>query len=422
MEENKNNVVGLTPEQFDALAARITVKPEDIAAAVKNAMPPAPEPKIEVVGERKPNYIPRAVAYMSYMHAVQNRETSAAEKARARLLTLNGEVTDSMLAAEDKEARNILTQGGLKPNRIETYMRAMSTLTDSAGGFTIPKPIFAQIFVTMDDYGIARRFGNVFNMTSKTLDLASIATAPTVGWVGELARKPESDGVFARRILTAYKLAGVMSWSDELEEDQIVELLPTWLELLAINAASKEDQAFLLGDGTATYGNHTGIRGIVTVGNTVTSALTTANLLNVRNKVKTSEQRNARWFMHPTIEQAILTEQAGLDAKNLAPVIVDNQRGRIASIWGFPVELSDLMPTAGAGNTLVLFGNPNNVMVGIRKPFEFVTSREGVISDAAGVVTFNALTQNGTILVAEESVALGVPNAFVNGFARLVQS
>lgn len=155
--------------------------------------------------------------------------------------------------------------------RNEAERRALSEGTDSAGGYTVPKPL-ALIFIDrLRAASVVMRAGaTTVDMTSDTLAIARLATDPTMSWRLENAEITASDPTFERVLLDAKSLAGLVKVSRELIEDSIN--IGAMLENAFIQAAAVEfDRACLYGSGSS--GEPTGLAltsGINEVDNTVT--------------------------------------------------------------------------------------------------------------------------------------------------------
>jgi len=78
-------------------------------------------------------------------------------------------------------------------------------------------------------------------------------------------------------------------------------------------------------------------------------------------------------------------------------------------MWGYPVYLSDKMPSSTAINTkYVIFGNLKHLFLGMREEIGVA------ISDSATIGTDNLFAQNMSAVrvVTRHAVAVGLPKAF----------
>src|SRR5690606_3137328 len=107
-----------------------------------------------------------------YKEALSVIETSGLDKAaQHRIRTLIDGYTEDLQALRSvpKTKRNERGLSPLIPETAAESQRTMSTLTDTAGGYLVPTPMLAQIFVFVEEYGYARSMFTVMPMTSDTL-------------------------------------------------------------------------------------------------------------------------------------------------------------------------------------------------------------------------------------------------------------
>lgn len=394
--------------------------------ALAEVLRPTPRDLARVVGPRTPHYRQRFLALMGLQAARGAEDQNASAVLERKLKDLNGEITDEMRYDEYMIARNhIETTLGWKGERLE---RTMSTLTDGAGAYAVPLPIAAEIFVVIEEVGVARRNSRAVQVVHKSLALNSVGTKITAYWTAENATYTASDPALERALLTPYKLTALTSWSHELDEDEAQALLPLRIELIGEAMAEKEDIAFFNGDGTTTYGSITGLLNLSSAvavvqgaGDTAHTDITMAKLRAMKYAVSLKRRRGAKYYMNPAILDIIEGLEYDQAASNL-PGITRNSAGEITRIWGHEYELSEDMPaTAGADTPYVVFGNAMRYTLrGEKAGMSIETTRVGVIHNSGnGQVTYNALTQDGTILAARQRVTYGVPDAFEESFAVL---
>lgn len=359
---------------------------------------------------------------------------AAAEAAEARTL-LDGRVLD--LAARHR-CRGILEnyeealhdlravpadrRGGQTP-LVDASVRTMSTLTDTAGGYLVPTPMLAELLVFIEEYGYVRSLFRTVNMTSDTLEWKKVGTKPVAAWYGELERITASDMTFGDGGLSTSKLAGITSWSKELQEDAMVALLPTYIQLMGEAMAEKEDLAGIKGDGTATYG---GFRGVLDLGAADGASVYTMgsgdvslaninleDLLAASKAVTKSRRRGAKWLLSESTVTALVTLKKNNEANNY--ILLDpNNPARIAGFLGYPLVdpegIEDsFFPTNAAGTAFGAFGDFSRSIFGIRRGMTVETSDTAVLNDAAGAVTLNAMQQDAVIAKVTERVAIGHP-------------
>lgn len=374
---------------------------------------------VTVGDDLTPNWMKRTAAYFNAVVAHGQDRVSDLQKYKRELSGYTESVTDQMRNAEMAEARRNIKDSGL--SRIQ-QVRALSTLTGAAGGDLLPKPFLSEVFVIIEERGVARNFFRGVPMGSKDLDLKDVATKPVVNWTDEAADISESQPAFGNQKLDTKKLAALTPWTTELQEDEVFGLLPILQELFAEAILEKEDEAGFIGDGSSTYGGFTGILNLAgaqtfTMANGSTSFFDTTadDYRKLVDQVSLARRRNARYFMHPDIISHI-ERLKDTDGNYIYRKPGDDSRP--ATLWGYPVTLTEVMPNASddaAESKFVVFGDPNRMLFGTRRGITLMTSMEGAIT-AGNNVSFNALTNDGAILRITERIGFKAPieDAFAN--------
>jgi HK97 family phage major capsid protein len=106
--------------------------------------------------------------------------------------------------------------------RNEAERRALSEGTDSAGGFTVPKPLSIEFIDRLRAQSTVIRAGaRTVPMESDTLAIARLDTDPTVSWKAENAALTDSDPTFSRVLLDSKTMGAFVRVSRELLDDSI---------------------------------------------------------------------------------------------------------------------------------------------------------------------------------------------------------
>lgn len=431
--ENTNTGV----PQFD-MAALSTMIAEQVRATVDAVAPkaeqkavevnPAPaEAKPEVKGERVPQWERRAVKLlnasvkMSRADNEQERMQAAAEIAEIERQTRAA--ADWQKGEEDAEAKEVISAAGLSK---KAQKRLHSTLSGPAGEFLLPKPFLAQVFSITEEYGVARRYFQSIPMGSKDLDLKNVATKPSAVWTGEGANFTESDLVLGEQKLTVAKLSTITSWTTEQDEDQAISLLSVYAQNVGESFAEKEDLAAFIGDGTSTYGGFTGLANYAGVeaftmgsGDLAIADIVEADLRATLKGLTQAKRSGGMWFMHYDVWDHItkLENTAGFRIHTASI-----EGGTIMRLFGYPVVLVEAMPNPtgdDASETFAVFGNPSRFLMGQRRGLSVDTSREAILSNSSGVVTYNAYQADGQLLRMSERVGFQVPTAYQGAIATL---
>lgn len=435
--------VQLTDEQLQRVIQEIrgAAQPtEDDVKRILDSIAPerAPKevditPKATVQGDRVQHWKRRAVKYFDAL------ALGATDSQRSiRLITeLEREVTQMPLEQrrdEEAETKRIIDEAPLSRQQKDrlmewlevgpyTRLHTTSTVDAAAAGFLLPRPFLAELFVLIEQYGVCRRLFRAVPMTSRSISLKNVAGRPSVSWTNEGANIVASDAAFAEGTMTLNKLAGISSWTSELEEDQAIALLPTLIELFAESFSMEEDRAGLIGDGTPPFGGFTGLLNlpgatVVTlgVGLSTGAQLDEAGLRDAKNALTLARRTGARWFMHPTFHELIAQLQNAAGWRIFQENITGNAPD---TLLGFPIEYSEVMPTVatvGANTRFMILGDPKRALMGQGRGITADISREAVLQDPAGNIVYNAYQADGALIRITERLAFATPAAVQPAF------
>lgn len=372
----------------------------------------------------------RTVRYFNALVAKKENEEVGAKLLRGLQKEVESMDNESIIS-EEREARDVIANSNLSAIKKSTLMSSLeirlhttSTSDTPKAGYLLPKPFLAELFVIVENYGKARQEFRTIPMSSKDIDLKNVATKVVANWIDEGANITADDFVFAEGELTTKKLAGLTNWTNELEEDMAISLLPITQDIFAESIALKEDQAAFIGDGTGAYGSFTGLAelsGAVTVvgasGETDATFMAEVDIRAMKNGLSEARQIGAKWFMHRTVKDAI--EQFENTAGNrifqagIAGTSPD-------TLLGFPIVTVEAMPAysaVGAGDPFIILGNPKRALMGQRRGITADISRDAVIQNGSGTIVYNAFQADGALLRITERVGFKVPSAYESGFA-----
>ena len=294
-----------------------------------------------------------------------------------------------------------------------------SGLSGPAGELLIPKPMMTTLHTTVEEYGLAQRLGENVVMTGpgNSLRLDSISTAPTATWVGEDELFSVSNMRLDENVLSVYKIGVVSSITQELEdEDAIISMVPSWLRKVGESIALKIDQSYFLGDGSSTYGLMTGIANkagaqvyTAGAGDLAPADLVEADFRAVKRLLTTARRRGAQWVLPRIVWDYIEEFESTQGSRIVQELLTSDSRQRFLS---FPINLSEAMDNTDGDVASRIFGtlaDYRRTYYGIKRGITVDTSREGVISNAAGVVQQNAFQQESILIKISMRVGHQVP-------------
>lgn len=232
------------------------------------------------------------------------------------------------------------------------------------------------------------RFARREAMASRTKSVPRfVADAPEV--VAEGDEIPAADATLDEVVLTAKKYAKLFHISEEDVNDSLVDVLSTYKREWASRFARKFDNATLgvsvAADGTdaAPYTSLYRLISQAAGDNYITTggAMSYDDLNAALGEVETSSKfdaANTVWMAHPKM----LKEIRGMVKGNSDLVLPDPLAGTPGSLFGYPLVVSygaatsDVASDSPAGNPLLIVGNRQMLINGVRGGVESVVSRD----------------------------------------------
>jgi len=283
--------------------------------------------------------------------------------------------------------------------------KALSTSTDvsdvSKAGYLIPAEFQAEVLRVMhNEYGVARRDMRYLPFTGPgdTRTIPKLGTSVSVNWTNEGGAKTSTQPTFQLVTQTLKKLSAIVPLTEELFEDSAISLIPLLTDLFAEALAKEEDAQFFAGTGSPWTGilNNGSVQS-VTLGSTETfSDLNADDLLDMTAKIAPSMRRNAKYYMHTTVLNVVKKLKDKDDN-----YIYDRPGGQDASdgrIWGYPVEVVDVMPAitdTASGKAFVIFGDLKKTCIfGDKQQMRVKVLEEATITDTDGSTPINLAEQD----------------------------
>jgi HK97 family phage major capsid protein len=226
---------------------------------------------------------------------------------------------------------------------------------DAKGGYLVPEEYEKHLIAALNDENIIRGIGTVIT-TSGLHKIPIVATKGTASWVDEEGAIPESDDSFGQVSLGAYKLATMIKVSEELLGDSVFDIESYIAQGFAGRIGNREEEAFVIGNGT---GKPTGILAATGGGQVgVTTASATAivldEVLDLYYSLKSPYRRNASFIMNDNTVKAIRKLKDSTGQYLWAPSIKENTPD---TILGRPINTSSYVPTVAAGAKTIAFGD-----------------------------------------------------------------
>ncbi len=236
---------------------------------------------------------------------------------------------------------------------------------------------------------VVEAFARRENMASRTKGVPRfVSDAPVV--VAEGVDIPNSDTTLDEIVLTAKKYAQIFNISEEDLNDSLVDTLNTYKREWASLWARKYDNACLgvtaAGDGDDGQ-PFTSLYRAVSPGSAGTNLIQTGgalsyddinNALGIVEDSSKFDAANTVWMAHPKM----LKEIRGMVKGNSGLVLPDPLAGTPGSLFGYPLVVSYGAATSAAatdspaGNALLIVGNRQMLINGVRGGVESVVSRD----------------------------------------------
>lgn len=247
----------------------------------------------------------------------------------------------------------------VKPEIIEAVKKAWVTMTeddDAQGGFAVPVEYANEIIKLELGESILRRLARNFPMGSLTRKVPRQLTNVTVTWTGEHVAKTSTKPTGEQLTQTAKKLAAVVPMTDELLEDNNVNLDRFIMELIAEAMGREEDRVGFVGQ----VAGGDPFNGVWYATGVNVATMSGANLV-ADDLVDAIMGINANYRQGATLITSTHGLRLIMKLKDLQnrPLWQMPTQGSPANIYGYPYEISDQIPsTLGTGTqTAILFGN-----------------------------------------------------------------
>lgn len=277
----------------------------------------------------------------------------------------------------------------------EVERRALAAGTDSAGGFTTPDVLSAEMIDLMRANSVLSAAGaRTVPLTSDRNSIAAVASDPVPGWRLENAAVAESDPTFRNVVLVPRTLAVMVKVPVELLEDSL-NLQTELPRIMAEALAAELDRVGLMGTGVAPQP-----LGVNATPGVLTTALgaalaSYAPLITARTALLTANSNITGYIMHPRDEGKL----AGLLDSTGQPVAPPQKIAQLRMLT------TTIIPTnlgAGTNESIIFAGNWSDMLIGVRSSI-----RVEVVRNA-----FMGNLQYGFVAYMRADFALRQPTSF----------
>ncbi len=242
-------------------------------------------------------------------------------------------------------------------HKAKDFMAAQSGGTDNKGGFAVPSVLSNQLINLVEEAGVARQYCQRIVMSSDNWSVPKVTAQASISYPSEGSALGESDVTFSQVSLSAKKMAALVKMSTEISEDAVISMVDTITQSLALSMATAEDDNLF--NGVASAINANGIAGDASVDDTNVAsagalALTdlTACATGIGNPIRGAS--NA-WYINPVVYHGQIRDLVNAAGGNTIQIL---EGGQQQSLLGYPVVLTNILPSAPASGELVaVFGD-----------------------------------------------------------------
>lgn len=266
-------------------------------------------------------------------------------------------------------------------------LRGHTEGVNAQGGFAVPDEFDNDLIDLRERFGVFRRNARVVPMMSDVKNRRRRTGGLTAYFTGEAEAGTESDKSWDMVSLTAKKLMVLATYTNELDEDAVLNIGDDLAGEIAYAFSSKEDDCGFNGTGTSTYGGITGvIQKINNVSGTAAGLKTATSgsdddwsVITIRDLEQLvgvlpeyAETTNVKWYCSKAFFANVLQALAYAAGGNTTEQISGARVGK--TFLGYPVEVTQKMPkTASSAEIVCLFGD-------LRLAADFGDRRQNAIS------------------------------------------
>ena len=272
--------------------------------------------------------------------------------------------------ASDAYRKAFWTQARARNGVMPEVRDALQEGVDSEGGYLVPDEYEHTLVQGLEEGNIIRNHAKVITTSSGSHKIPVVASKGSAAWIDEEGQYTESDDVFGQVQLDAHKVGTIIKVSQELLADSAFDLESYFTSEFTRRIGTKEEEAFLVGNG-----NHkpTGLlseTGGAQIGVTAASAtaITADEVIDLFYSLAAPYRKNAIWILNDATVKAIRKLKDSSGQYLWQPALKD---GEFDTILGKRYFTSAYMPAMSAGAKTILFGDLSYYWIGDRQGITF---------------------------------------------------
>lgn len=228
---------------------------------------------------------------------------------------------------------------------------ALSVGTDADGGYLVPEEYEKMLIDKLQEENFFRSLATVIH-TGSERKIPVVTGHGEASWMEENGLYPESQDTFGQISIGAYKLGTAIRVSEELLNDSVFDLPSYIAGEFARRIGTKEEEAFLVGDGKS---KPTGVFPTADLGVTAaTTNITFDDVIDLYHSLRIPYRRKAVWLLNDSTIKALRKVKDGNGNYIWQPSV---QAGMPDTILNRPCYSTSFAPELAAGNRPILFGD-----------------------------------------------------------------
>lgn len=247
---------------------------------------------------------------------------------------------------------------------------ALSEGTDTEGGYLVPDEFEHTLIQALEEENVIRAHAHVFTTSNGVHKIPVVATKGTASWIDEGGAYTEADDVFGQEQIDAHKVGTIVKVSEELLNDSAFDLENYFRTEFARRIGNKEEEAFLVGNGSGKPTGILNVTGGADVGVTAASAtaITADELIDLFYSLKAPYRKNAIWVLNDSTIRAIRKLKDNNGQYLWQPAL---HEGEHDTILGKKIFTSAYAPAIAAGEKTIMFGDFSYYWIGDRQGVTF---------------------------------------------------
>ena len=276
-------------------------------------------------------------------------------------------------------------------------LKEMTTTDDASpyAGYAVDGELSAEIRALMTEYGVARREFLSIQLSKNSYKLNELVTDIVVYWVAEASSIKSNQVVLGQNTLELKKLAVIVSMTNELLDDEEIDLFGFVATRVAQAFAREEDEEFFNGDGTTFTGLlQSSDVNTVTMTGTTFASVDADDFIDMVDATPQGALANAKFYLHRSIMSYIRKLKTGDDVY----LYQKPSESGPATLWGYPAVMVEAMPKSSetaADTAFVIFGDlKQGALFGYKGAIRVNRFEAGTIADVAETGTINLITSD----------------------------